>query len=137
VNLERRGGLGRTIAGRKGLGVLAAGVLSLFGGTSPLSQQMDAWPRIRVSGEPEIVLEASKMNCVDTHEQNIDVPDMPPSAFRRSDGRVVMLASNKNNFVLEGPSLDEVARSHCASLLTSAMMSTPHDSRTTNGSWRC
>ena len=120
MNLERRGGLSRTIAGRKGLRVLAAGLLSLFGGTSALSQQMDAWPRIRVSGEPEIVLEASKMNCVDTHEQNIDVPDMPPSAFRRSDGRVVMLASNKNNFVLEGPSLDEVARSHCASLLTSA-----------------
>ena len=120
VNFERRGGLGGTIASGTGLRVLAIGLLSFFAGTSALSQQMEAWPRIRVAGKPEVVLEASKMNCADGDEQNIDVPDMPPSAFRRSDGRVVMLASNKNNFVLDGPSLDEVARSRCASLLTSA-----------------
>jgi len=125
VNWGRRGGLGRAIASRNGLRVLAAGLLSLFGGTSALSQRMDAWPRIRVAGAPEIVLDASKMNCGGTDERNIDVPDMPPSAFRRFDGRVVMLASNKGNFVLEGSSLDQVARSHCASLLTSAHEADP------------
>jgi hypothetical protein len=120
VMLERGGGLGRTIANRKGLRVLVVGLLLLSGGTSAPCQQIDAWPRIWVAGQPEIVVGASDMTCAGAEEQNVDVPDMPPSAFRRSDRSVVMLASNRNNFILEGPSLDKVARSHCASLLTSA-----------------
>ena len=79
-----------------------------------------ALPTLRVVGPPETVIAAEDMHCrPPAGEKGIDVPDMPPAAYRRADGTVVMLASNRHNFAATGPSLDGVKRRACDSVLPS------------------
>jgi hypothetical protein len=57
------------------------------------------------------------MNC-GGHERGAgrDRIDMPITAFRRQDGSVVVLSGNKNNFYMEGASIEEAKRI-CESLV--------------------
>lgn len=70
---------------------------------------------LTVSGAPEIVIPAEQMNC--GAARRTDIPNMPPSAYRRGDGQVVMLAGNRSNFIFAGPTLDRVRRPNCEQLL--------------------
>lgn len=74
--------------------------------------------QIRMLGQPEVVLPSETMACATARA--IDVPDAPPSAFRRGDGQVVMIASNRQNYIAAGPSLNSVKRIGCERLLALA-----------------
>jgi hypothetical protein len=73
---------------------------------------------ISVTGAPELVLSHTDMNCGrSANGSGRDVTDVPPSAFRHKDGSVVLISGNQNNHYAEGPSLDQVRRVSCGSLL--------------------
>jgi hypothetical protein len=77
------------------------------------------YPTLQVDGPEQLVASADTMNCESGPDRNFDVPDVPPTAFRWPDGTVTMIASNRQNFRLDGPSLDEVRRVDCKQLLQS------------------
>lgn len=75
--------------------------------------------RLKIAGADELAVSADQMNCStkDFGHRHIDVADMPPTAFRRADGTVVMLAGNRTNYYFEGRNLDSVGRTGCKPLL--------------------
>lgn len=79
------------------------------------------------AGPEEVVVPTDEMSCEKPTRgrRSLDVPDMPPAAFRRADGTVIMLAGNRQNFYLQGPDLDHVTRSSCHSLLPYAPKDDP------------
>lgn len=86
--------------------------LALLGGV-----RSEDVPRLAVAGPEETVVSAETMTCRQRRRPGIDVTDIPPTAYRRDDGTVVMIAGNRGNFHFEGPDLDQVRRTSCASLL--------------------
>jgi hypothetical protein len=80
-------------------------------------------PVLRVAGPAEVVIPAADMRC--QRPGRLDVPDMPPNAFRRGDGVVVFLAGNRDNHYATGKTLDSVARHDCGSLLASPNRAEP------------
>jgi hypothetical protein len=105
------------------MGLLLATVLLVCGGAWDRGLAQPASPpepqlSLRIDGQPEVVAPAAQMPCAS--RAGIDVPDMPASAYRRGDGRVVLLASNRQNFLTIGPDLDRVKREGCQRLITSA-----------------
>lgn len=120
----------RARSGRCATG-LAASLLVLFFGFAvaepgaPETAALDTL-RLRIAGPEEVVVSADDMHCqLPGEKRGIDVTDVPPTAFRRDDGTVIMLAGNRQNFYLEGPSLDQVKRTSCGSLLPPAPKDDP------------
>ena len=74
---------------------------------------------IAPSGPEEVVVGAEDTSCPNETDRWIHVPDTPVSAFRRVDGRVVMLVLNRRNFPLIGPDADHVDHSQCTPILRS------------------
>jgi len=89
------------------------------------SAQAQRAPTLRVAGQPEIVIPAKDMQCAGKGVAGIDVPDMPPTAYKRADGVVLLLAGNRFNYPNTGSTLDEVKRRDCGSLLTSTRSAEP------------
>lgn len=111
-----KGSVGTGSTGRAALGSGLAGwwlaaVLVLAG---PQAAQA---LKLAVAGPEELVAAAETMTCKGRNPRGFDVTDMPPSAFRRDDGTVILLAGNRANWFFEGPSLDAVRRTGCQSLL--------------------
>lgn len=85
-------------------------------------------PQIRLIGDPELYLSHLDMTCAGPAEgSELDVTDVPVSAFRRKDGSVVVVAGNQNNFFLEGRSVDSAKRVSCSSLVEPVNDSKPED----------
>jgi hypothetical protein len=106
---------GRVSALRRPLASILSALLAsaaLLGGA-----RSEEAPRLTVAGPEEIVVAAETMACRGKRRPGIDVTDIPPTAYRRDDGTVVMIAGNRNNFHFEGPDLDRVRRASCTSLL--------------------
>lgn len=80
---------------------------------------------LRVAGQPEMVIPARDMQCAGKGVPGIDVPDMPPTAFKRADGVVLLLAGNRFNYPNAGSTLDEVKRRDCGPLLASTRSAEP------------
>ena len=69
---------------------------------------------LTISGEPELFLAQDGMNCKRSRQGDArDQPDVPLTAFRRKDNSVVVIASNQNNYILEGTSIDDARRKSC------------------------
>jgi hypothetical protein len=84
---------------------------------------------LTIAGKEEFVATAEQMNCRPKRGRGIDVTDMPVSAFRRADGKVILLAGNRFNWFLEGPDVDKVRRTSCNQILESAENSDPSQYR--------
>jgi len=70
-------------------------------------------------GPQEKVFDYTTFNCP-LSENEHDTVDMPVTAFRRGDGKVLFLASNSNNFEMVGNSVESAQRSaNCKKLIFS------------------
>lgn len=69
-----------------------------------------------ITGPEQIVFNSAADKC--QTEGRVDNPDAPAIAFRRADGKVVMLANNTLNYYFEGGSFDTLKRV-CTSMLVS------------------
>jgi hypothetical protein len=108
--------------------LIVAGPLPAQAQRAPAAAPAEAIPSVQLSitGPEETVIAADRMTCrLPSEQRAIDVTDIPPTAYRRDDGQVLLLAGNRQNFYLQGPSLDEVSRTACHSLLTPAPRSDP------------
>jgi hypothetical protein len=106
---------------RRDTATLLAFLVLLALGTAARAQQL---PTLRVDGQPEMVIAAEAMQCAGKGG-GIDVPDMPPTAFKRADGVVMLLAGNRFNYPNTGSSLEDVKRRDCGSLLVSTRSAEP------------
>lgn len=77
---------------------------------------------LALSGPEELVASWENIDCETGAHHDFD---QPPSAYRREDGTVLLLAGNSFNFKLEGRSLDTVSQTACAPLLESARRPEP------------
>lgn len=97
----------------------AAIIASLVWSTASQSAQQFRHT-VSTVGPEEVYLSADDMNCGPKEPgSRIDVTDVPVTAFRRSDGSVLVIAGNQNNYYLEGPSVDQARRRSCDSLVES------------------
>jgi hypothetical protein len=73
--------------------------------------------RLSVTGPAELVLSADSMRC--TAGGELDITDIPVTAFRRNDGKVIVLSGHSSGHYLIGPSVERARRAGCDSILTS------------------
>ena len=91
---------------------LGAGLLALLLSGAAAAEGIAA----KITGTPEVVLSEDDFGC--GGKGNLDAPDVPPTAFRRADGTVVFLATNRKNIAFSGPSLEQLSRQGCTPLYT-------------------
>ena len=93
-------------------------ILVLMAGLALPGQAPAAQPSIKVVGTPELYLSHTDMTCdASGGMSQLDVTDVPVTAFRREDGTVVVVSGNQNNHYLEGPSVDQASRTSCGDLV--------------------
>lgn len=85
------------------------------------------FPTLRLEGDEEKVYGSNSVGCrePDGKEVRNDHSDQPAHAFRDYNGQVHMLASSRQNFLLLGPSLNQVARRGCEHTVVSNGSSAP------------
>ncbi|MDH3742540.1 MAG: hypothetical protein OER56_13185 [Hyphomicrobiales bacterium] len=98
---------GRTLIGLRNLTI--ATMVCLF---SPTSLALDV--QVGLAGKVETVVAPEQFNCSKPRAR--DLADIPASAYRTSDGEVILFAGNRTGFVFRGPTLDLVARKDCSSV---------------------
>jgi hypothetical protein len=106
--------------------LLAISIWSAIDGVAANSAE---YPTLQVAGPEELAVSADTMQCASGPDKELDVPDVPPTAFRWPDGTVTMIASNRQNFRLDGPALDDVKRLGCDRLLQSTGSDDPAEFR--------
>lgn len=86
--------------------------LVIFAAISYIVMEKASADSIKLAGQPQVLFAAKTSSC----SKNF-IPDSPLRAFKRADGKIELIASHYENWMLSGPSVSE-AKISCASVMS-------------------